>query len=1215
MPDTTKQTTPSQSTVHRRLPNPDAVKAAHYLQQLDDARCEEKWDAVPELVRKVRKHAPHRSCLALTAETEGVITKASKKTAPVADRPSTAGASAGQEVSNQLPDLLGQIEHEDAFPEDGFQAKVCVGWAHWVLGEYSLALSRLPKNFDKEYPLYEAIESLSEWTKVCALKASYLKANCLARNGQREKALEAFESALPSLSGVWATKPARQQLRYWAELFLTEYCMLASQTIREKEKSLADPNCLASFRTWSRYWAGSRGSPLPGGHGFRGSVPRRQVWSEYYFVLSEILQQDLAYPTGHSPLSNDSSARNQLRSELKKVETIFQGLLFSETRFPRADEERAEVEDFVGRAMGNWAILNGRGWKEHDLGAGGRESLSHGMLDTLYGAATKTYHSTAILRSLFTVHLAVAEFGLAFMAFDSWFEIIKKGKARIESSGHPEPGLDDDATMLETMSACIAALCRYGGKDAAEKARNLAAELELLIEKLALASAASTVNGVPPNIFALSWQSVGLANAQWARMTYDSESRTQVQEKAIQCLRKSLSPEFGQVVDVKGVFALGLLFAEQRKLPVAVELVKTALLAEKAVEENEGIRNGPYWRERSLVPLWHLLALMLSARQEYLMAQRACEGAMEQFKDPSVLFGSRGLNGPYRSDHLNEAGARDERAADGLVDEMDDYEKESILEIKMTQLSLLELVDGPAVAVNASTELLTLFPRLFGDMDQKLELDPKTEPPKTSATLRSLRGSMFGSRPDKPARPRQSLLNEKLDTIPSRPQTMQTAQSVATTAPTIQVSNEQQGWDARSSRRSQRAESLHKRSESGKRNSLRKRNNSGNRQRARSSSGAPRPTDGDRHFAPFDDLNLPQYFTLAGKAGSGHDSLAPATLKHSASNASSRRGTSELSGISVGGVESFSPLLPFVQFPLDHSRRRRKALLLKVWLVIAGFYRRANLIDHARKACAEAHRIVQALEAEVSNDTSGSFSARQAGWGQEKSVEELAADVCTMKGHLSLARERPYQARADFEMALTYFPNHPAAIVGLSNILMDVYLEKLLPPPAVPGIDVEGASTLSALDVAANTRGTATFVDQSKLENFPVLPSEPLGLVKTRPMRRVDDSKMTNGKSPPSSPLLLGPELPPPHQATSLPLLDRLAARDRAYGLLSGLTKLGSGWNNSEAWFALARAYEESNQVDKAKDALWWCVELEDGMGVRDWSCVGAGGVDCYIAT
>ncbi|KAK3380187.1 hypothetical protein B0T24DRAFT_547706 [Lasiosphaeria ovina] len=1188
---------------------PDAVKAAHYLQQLDDARCEENWDAVPELVRKVRKHAPNRSCLALTALAERVITKAGKKTG---ERPSTASDTAGLGISNHLPDLLGGIETEDEFPQDRFQAKVCVGWAHWVLKDYALALSRLPRNFDKEYPLYDGLDALSEWTMVCALKSSYLRANCLARGGQRDKALEAFESALPSLAGVWTTKPARQQLRYWAELFLTEYCMLAGQAIRDKEKSLSTSNCLASFRTWSRYWAGNKGGPLLGGHGFRGSVPRRQVWSEYYFALSEILRQDLPFPTGHSPPNNEFSARNQLRAELKKVETIYQGLLFTETRFPRADEQRAEVEEFVHLIMSNWVILNGRGWKEQDLGAGGRESLSHGVLDTLYGAATKTYHSTAVLRHLFTVHLAVAEFDLAFMSFNSWLELVKKGKTRVETTGHHEPALDDDATMLETISACIAALCRYGSMDAAEKARGLAAELETWIEKIARAEEGLKVIGteVPPKIFALAWQSAGLAHAQWARMTFDSESRTQIQEKAVQCLRKSLSPEFGSVVDIRGVFALGLLYAEQRKLSVAIELVKTALLADRAVGENEVLRNGPYWRERSLVPLWHLLALMLSARQEYLLASRACEGAMEQFKDPFVLFGSKGLSGPYRSDHLNDAGARDAASGgDGLVDEMDDYEKEGILEIKMTQLALIELVDGPADAVNASTELLTLFPRLFGEVEEKLDLNPKLEPPKSSAaTLRSFRGSVFGTRSDKSGRARQSVLNEKMETIPSRPQTMQTVQSMATTAPTVQASSEVQDTDPRSSRRSQRSESVKKRSESGKRNSLRKRNSNVSRHRVVSSGGA----DPDKFLTPFDEVNLPQFFT-SGKTP-GYETLAPGGLRKSASNASSRLGKTDPTEIPVGGVESSSPLLPFVQFPQDQSRRRRKALLVKVWLVIAGFYRRADLLGDAQKACAEAHKIVQSLEADVSTDTSGALSVRQVGWGEQKSVEELSADVWAVKADLSLARERPYQACADFEAALTHFPDHPAALVGLSNILMDIYSEDLLPSLTFPGLDLLGASSHGAPYMpGSNTNGSSSTITvpiRSKADKFPVLPSEPLGLVTTK-AKKPEEQPKANGKpfsAFPSKSVAPDAELPPPHKAASLPLLDRLAARDRAYGLLSGLTKRGSGWNNSEAWFALARAYEESDQLDKAKDALWWCVELEEGMGIREWSCVVAGG-------
>lgn len=72
--------------------------------------------------------------------------------------------------------------------------------------------------------------------------------------------------------------------------------------------------------------------------------------------------------------------------------------------------------------------------------------------------------------------------------------------------------------------------------------------------------------------------------------------------------------------------------------------------------------------------------------------------------------------------------------------------------------------------------------------------------------------------------------------------------------------------------------------------------------------------------------------------------------------------------------------------------------------------------------------------------------------------------------------------------------------------------------------------------------------------------------------------------------------------------LNRLAARDRAYGLLSTLTKLGTGWDNTEAWYTLARAYEESGEVEKQKQVLWWVVELEDARPLRHWTNVGVGG-------
>jgi hypothetical protein len=40
----------------------------------------------------------------------------------------------------------------------------------------------------------------------------------------------------------------------------------------------------------------------------------------------------------------------------------------------------------------------------------------------------------------------------------------------------------------------------------------------------------------------------------------------------------------------------------------------------------------------------------------------------------------------------------------------------------------------------------------------------------------------------------------------------------------------------------------------------------------------------------------------------------------------------------------------------------------------------------------------------------------------------------------------------------------------------------------------------------------------------------------------------------------------------------------------------------------LARAHELSREIDKAKQALWWVVELEDNRPLRGWREVSPGG-------
>lgn len=1197
------------------------IKAAQYLAKLEDARCEGKWDEVLELVRKVRKHANDRACLTAVVEAEYAVIQASKKQS--ADSSSTTTVpTADLDTARLLPKLLEAIDTERTYPQDRFQAQVCLGWVHWTVGEYDHVSAQLPTEEDKELLPLEQPEGVSEWTRVCVLKSAYLKAYCLSRGGRTIEALDVFQRSLPSLSYVWSGRKGRTQLQFWAELLLTEYCMLQAQTLAKGEASLEDDDCLVPFRLWAKYWEVTKvqGAPLVGGHGFPGAVPRRRVWSEYYAAISNILQQDLPFPQGQAgSVQEDTSARNQLQMELKKVEASYEALLLSETTFPRADEEREEVEEFVAAVMKNWNVSVSRGWHEYELGPGGVEGLSRGVLEILYRAATKTFHSTAILRYLFTVHLAVAEFDLAFHAFDSYLEIVKKGKARVDKTGHVEPSLDDDATVLETTSQAIIAQCKYGFEDAAETARDLGIELEDMLHNLRppLPNTAGNIptvdeeggNGaephprVPTRVYALSWQAIGLSQAHWSRVTFDASVRVDLQTKAIRSLQKSLSPELGNPTDIRSLFTLSLLLAEQRESAAAVDIVKAALLSNKKSAEQRH-ETGAYWRERSLIPLWHLLALLLSARQDYTMAARACEAAFEQFNDPEVLFGSPTLQSYFRSEHLNEAEARNDRKRpNGLVDEMDDLEKEGIIEVKMTQLALLELLEGPEVAVNASQELLILYARLFGSMQLKnLTINTKApaEPPKSSAgTLRSIRWSLFGHKSERSAGQlrRRSVLGSDKFTAPSeRPQTMQSVVSPTTTAPTIEITRDSGGGgESPRSTRSMRSTSIRgQRSESMRRNSLKKQDGSAHQKRAQSSSGMPREpfVVGGEAASASSSTTLAGWAPPSSSRGRGQlriDSSIPSTK--GPINGSDLLGTDALS--------SLSPL-PAIKFPEGQIERQRRTMLVRVWLMIASFYRRAKMYSDAKDSILEASKLVDILQAEISKDTTSSVTPRNPGWGGKICLEELMGDVRTEMGFLALDEGTPYVSRAYFEEALMYYPDHPPAIVGLSNILLDIYSEDLLPPPAIPSITGE-----LALEHSPNRPAKA----KKSKPNTSGLSATPLGLGDgIRQDAVASTAERRRARTRPASTLPATDELPAPYKADSLPLIDRLAARDRAYGLLSGLTKLGKGWNYSDAWFALARAYEESGQTDKAKEALWWCVELEEGMGVRDWHCVGANG-------
>ncbi len=195
------------------------------------------------------------------------------------------------------------------------------------------------------------------------------------------------------------------------------------------------------------------------------------------------------------------------------------------------------------------------------------------------------------------------------------------------------------------------------------------------------------------------------------------------------------------------------------------------------------------------------------------------------------------------------------------------------------------------------------------------------------------------------------------------------------------------------------------------------------------------------------------------------------------------------------------------------------------------------------------------------------------------------------RGNLSQAQASPHNALAHFEQALDYFPDHPSATVGVANILLDISTQTIS-LPSLPSSTVSSETSASSSTIQ-NVSTPDPIETPRKLSgtNINNARPSPLGLL----------SGSTTAKANQSS-------IPNHNHGNTFQELGRLAARDRAYSLLSALTKLGTGWDYSEAWFALARAYEESGQVEKAKEVLWWCVELEEGRAIRAWANVSMGG-------
>lgn len=1131
-------------------------KAKHYIDLLNVARANGSWNELPELVRKVKKHAPNNVLLAQTATAEHYVAT------HAARRPQTAQQSTSDASLKDLQQTLSKTG--TSLNDEDFQAQTCIAWAAYTGAvQGSPDTSRMADTeqlFDRH-----GKKSASPWTKICLLKAVCMQERSYSQEVRQPQLIPLYRAAISWIELNSQEVKSSPQMSYWAEQILGDYGTSAG--IRADGR-------LHALQLWSRLTSRTQEvSPATYGNTSAGHS-RAAVWELYYIITSQALE--------HSA-SSDGPIRAKLASELRVIESAYETSLLKNRKFPKASDTNTVVEDWVERVIKNWQVLCGPSWKESDLGQGGRNGATRNVLDILYRAATKTFHSTLILRRLFQVHKALAEFDLAYQCLDTYIELVNRGRERATKAGEPSPESED--TMLSTVAEGVEGLCSYGRQAEARRAFDLVVQLEDWLDEIIPEDEENQIpNGHgeivhiarPPSerVLEIVHRAIGIGKAQWAFWTPFNETRSELQAEALQELQKA---SIVANPDLSTIYALAVLHAEMRDIPSATRWTKAGL---QKLSSNGTSPESPIH-----CAFWHLMTLLLSSQQDFDTALQSSGAALD------LVLGSGFLGLSNNSTEKQVSSSSVQVAADL---ECDDLQK--ISELQITYLSLIELLDGPEAALNRSNELLGLYSKIytgFGVDEIKAQSLNTLAPPKTSAgTLKSVKGSIFSRRKA------TSSIAPSATTTSLRSTTAKTANTErpgtqSSVAPTIQVTDETGNTPEKHHRHHlphlhmHHSDHGHKRYSKDPRPATARRiteeqpealdDNSfsltnGQLEDNTTNLASPTSREHDNHHEAKQDIG-----DIPHNLGLHHD--APPPIGH---NEQPPEQDVRLPNVNAQ-TTSTSPLPRFSQ---SAAQKHALVVLHKLWLTVSTLYRRSHMFEDSKEACDEAAKAASGIEAIVATADPSARALADPGWGGgDKSSDEVWADVHCAKGELlhTIAQRRNDEGTLttnetwreiveQYEHCLMYSPNHPAGIVGLSNILLDYYDKKIDLSKKVD----DGQSL--------TTRPISSSADQDIIIGAQTPSQEHL----SDPLNHTTDTPEVLRKTPEN--------------------LNRIAARDRAYGLLNTLSKLGSGWDNSEVWFALARAHELGGEIEKAKNILWWCIELEDTKPIRHWRNLGCGG-------
>lgn len=227
---------------------------------------------------------------------------------------------------------------------------------------------------------------------------------CQENTGNLKEAVQTYESMLPYTSSAQASFGATAEHRRWTERLLARYCLLSSRYVKSKSKKpkdlrlfaslIAPTSILAPFRAWAEFWETRSDNKFEMIEGLvgKGDISRKLVWQAYYDTLSLLLQIESTYPSTSTTQSSSgkgpplyeaeffSKPKSQQCIELKRIESIYEQFLLNELKFPKANDNTPEIENWVDQVIANWKVLCGNTWLDEDHVDGGKASTGRKVL-------------------------------------------------------------------------------------------------------------------------------------------------------------------------------------------------------------------------------------------------------------------------------------------------------------------------------------------------------------------------------------------------------------------------------------------------------------------------------------------------------------------------------------------------------------------------------------------------------------------------------------------------------------------------------------------------------------------------------------------------------------------------------------------------------------------------------------------------------------------